>query len=147
MSAIAGPLVDTTDRLAKRNALVLAVAQALAGGNSVVIVGTAGIVGGAADACAKAAPDTGAAAPRSRALAVRGARRDIALTDLSTEFRVTVASRSMISSRIAFWFDASLPQRPAGPSKQELSSADLRSQQRLVWIGDRSSSRVGTTPR
>jgi len=46
MSAIAGPIVDTTDRLAKRNALVLAVAQALAGGNSVVIVGTAGIVGG-----------------------------------------------------------------------------------------------------
>src|SRR5215471_5103901 len=46
MSAIAGPFVDTTDRLAKRNALVLAVAQALAGGNSVVIVGTAGIVGG-----------------------------------------------------------------------------------------------------
>ena len=45
MSAIAEPLVDTSDRLAKRNALVLAVAQALAGGNSVVIVGTAGIVG------------------------------------------------------------------------------------------------------
>jgi len=45
MSAIAEPLVDTTDRLAKRNALVLAVAQALAGGNSIVIVGTAGIVG------------------------------------------------------------------------------------------------------
>src|ERR1700692_1036237 len=45
MSAIAEPLVDTGDRLAKRNALVLAVAQALAGGNSVVIVGTAGIVG------------------------------------------------------------------------------------------------------
>jgi MFS family permease len=46
MSAIAEPLVDTSDRLAKRNALVLAAAQALAGGNSVVIVGTAGIVGG-----------------------------------------------------------------------------------------------------
>jgi MFS family permease len=46
MSAIAEPFVDTTDRLAKRNALVLAAAQALAGGNSVVIVGTAGIVGG-----------------------------------------------------------------------------------------------------
>jgi MFS family permease len=45
MSAIAEPLVDTSDRLAKRNALVLAAAQALAGGNSVVIVGTAGIVG------------------------------------------------------------------------------------------------------
>src|SRR5262249_32072424 len=45
MSAIAEPFVDTTDRLAKRNALVLAAAQALAGGNSVVIVGTAGIVG------------------------------------------------------------------------------------------------------
>jgi MFS family permease len=45
MSAIAEPLVDTSDRLAKRNALILAVAQALAGGNSVVIVGTAGIVG------------------------------------------------------------------------------------------------------
>jgi predicted MFS family arabinose efflux permease len=47
MSAIAAPAVDTSDRLAKRNALVLAVAQALAGGNSIVIVGTAGIVGGA----------------------------------------------------------------------------------------------------
>src|SRR5205085_713059 len=47
MSAIAEPFVDTTDRLATRNALVLAAAQALAGGNSVVIVGTAGIVGGA----------------------------------------------------------------------------------------------------
>jgi len=46
MSAIAEPIIDTTDRLAKRNALVLAAAQALAGGNSVVIVGTAGIVGG-----------------------------------------------------------------------------------------------------
>ena len=45
MSAIAGPVVDTTDRLAKRNALVLAAAQALAGGNSIVIVSTAGIVG------------------------------------------------------------------------------------------------------
>ena len=45
MSAIAEPVVDSGDRLAKRNALVLAVAQALAGGNSVVIVGTAGIVG------------------------------------------------------------------------------------------------------
>jgi MFS family permease len=45
MSAIAGPVVDATDRLAKRNALVLAAAQALAGGNSIVIVSTAGIVG------------------------------------------------------------------------------------------------------
>jgi MFS family permease len=45
MSAIAEPMIDATDSLAKRNALVLAVAQALAGGNSVVIVGTAGIVG------------------------------------------------------------------------------------------------------
>jgi len=45
MSAIAEPLVDASDSLAKRNALVLAAAQALAGGNSVVIVGTAGIVG------------------------------------------------------------------------------------------------------
>ena len=45
MSAIAGPIVDTGDRLAKRNALVLAAAQALAGGNSIVIVSTAGIVG------------------------------------------------------------------------------------------------------
>jgi predicted MFS family arabinose efflux permease len=45
MSAIAGPLVDPSDRLAKRNALVLAAAQALAGGNSIVIVSTAGLVG------------------------------------------------------------------------------------------------------
>jgi MFS family permease len=34
------------DRLARRNALVLALAQALAGANSAVIVGTAGIIGG-----------------------------------------------------------------------------------------------------
>jgi predicted MFS family arabinose efflux permease len=46
MSAIAESAVHAGDRLAKRNALVLAVAQALSGGNSVVIVGTAGIVGG-----------------------------------------------------------------------------------------------------
>jgi MFS family permease len=46
MSAIAETAVDRGDHLAKRNALVLALAQALAGGNSVVIVGTAGIVGG-----------------------------------------------------------------------------------------------------
>ncbi len=46
MSAIAEPpaaLID--DRLAKRNAVVLAVAQALAGGNNTVIVATAGIIG------------------------------------------------------------------------------------------------------
>ena len=46
MSAIAEPAIASDDHLAKRNALVLALAQALAGGNSVVIVGTAGIVGG-----------------------------------------------------------------------------------------------------
>jgi len=46
MSDIAGPAIASGDHLAKRNALVLALAQALAGGNSVVIVGTAGIVGG-----------------------------------------------------------------------------------------------------
>ena len=46
MSAIAEPAIVSDDHLAKRNALVLALAQALAGGNSVVIVGTAGIVGG-----------------------------------------------------------------------------------------------------
>jgi predicted MFS family arabinose efflux permease len=47
MSAVAEPFIDASDSLAKRNALVLAAAQALAGGNSVVIVGTAGIVGSA----------------------------------------------------------------------------------------------------
>src|SRR6266849_2306182 len=46
MAVIAEPAVLSGDRLARRNALVLAVAQALSGGNSVVIVGTAGIVGG-----------------------------------------------------------------------------------------------------
>ena len=46
MSAIAEPAtVVPDDRLAKRNALVLAVAQALAGGNNAVIVSTGGIVG------------------------------------------------------------------------------------------------------
>ena len=46
MSVIAdiAPVV-ADDRLAKRNALVLAIAQALAGGNNTVIVATAGIVG------------------------------------------------------------------------------------------------------
>ena len=48
MSAIAERLdAAAGDKLARRNALVLALAQALAGGNSVVIVGTAGIVGSA----------------------------------------------------------------------------------------------------
>ena len=46
MSAIAdSPTLLIDDRLAKRNAIVLAVAQALAGGNNTVIVATAGIIG------------------------------------------------------------------------------------------------------
>ncbi len=46
MSAVAeAPSFAADDRLAKRNALVLAVAQALAGGNNAVIVSTGGIVG------------------------------------------------------------------------------------------------------
>jgi len=47
MSALAQPVVDVAadDHLARRNALVLAIAQALAGGNSTVLVATAGIVG------------------------------------------------------------------------------------------------------
>lgn len=47
MSAIAEPVAIpvTDDRLARRNALVLAAAQALAGGNATVIFGSAGIVG------------------------------------------------------------------------------------------------------
>ncbi len=46
MSVIAdiSPVV-ADDRLAKRNALVLAIAQALAGGNNTVIAATAGIIG------------------------------------------------------------------------------------------------------
>ncbi len=47
MSALAEPVLDVADgdRLARRNALVLAVTQALAGGNNTVLVATAGIVG------------------------------------------------------------------------------------------------------
>ena len=46
MSAVAEPFdVAADDSLARRNALVLAVAQALAGGNNTVVVATAGIVG------------------------------------------------------------------------------------------------------
>ena len=47
MSVLAQPVVDVAadDHLARRNALVLAVTQALAGGNSTVLVATAGIVG------------------------------------------------------------------------------------------------------
>jgi predicted MFS family arabinose efflux permease len=47
MSALAEPVLTVAagDRLARRNALVLAVTQALAGGNNSVLVATAGIVG------------------------------------------------------------------------------------------------------
>jgi predicted MFS family arabinose efflux permease len=46
MAVIAEPAIDVTDdRLAGRNALVLAVAQALAGGNNTVITATTGIIG------------------------------------------------------------------------------------------------------
>src|SRR5262245_41242222 len=47
MSALAEPAMDvaTGDRLARRNAMVLAVTQALAGGNNTVMVATAGLVG------------------------------------------------------------------------------------------------------
>ena len=56
MSAITDPAtVVHDDRLAKRNAVVLAIAQALSGGNNAVIVSTGGIVG------AMLAPDRGMA--------------------------------------------------------------------------------------
>src|SRR5438445_13521596 len=57
MSALADVPADLAagDRLARRNALVLAVAQALAGGNNTVLVATGGIVG------AMLAPDKGLA--------------------------------------------------------------------------------------
>jgi predicted MFS family arabinose efflux permease len=57
MSAIAEPIQHAAfdDGLARRNAMVLAVAQALAGGNNTVIVSTASIVG------AMLAPDKGLA--------------------------------------------------------------------------------------
>jgi MFS family permease len=57
MSAFAEPIAYATvdDKLARRNAVVLAVAQALAGGNNTVIVSTASIVG------AVLAPDPGLA--------------------------------------------------------------------------------------
>ena len=46
MAVVAEPTIDlTNDRLAARNAVVLAVAQALAGGNNTVIVATGGIAG------------------------------------------------------------------------------------------------------
>jgi predicted MFS family arabinose efflux permease len=56
MSAVAEPFAHAhDDRLARRNALVLAVAQALAGGNNTVIVATSAIIG------AVLAPDKGLA--------------------------------------------------------------------------------------
>src|SRR3982074_45072 len=47
MSAVAEPVAHALagDRLARRNALALAIAQALAGGNNTVLVATAAIVG------------------------------------------------------------------------------------------------------
>lgn len=57
MSAVAEPLLHAAidDNLARRNAMVLAVAQALAGGNNTVIVSTSSIIG------AVLAPDKGLA--------------------------------------------------------------------------------------
>ena len=57
MSAVAEPIAHVAhdDRLARRNAMVLAVAQALAGGNNTVIISTASIAG------AVLAPDKGLA--------------------------------------------------------------------------------------
>jgi MFS family permease len=56
MAVAAEPVIDLTDdRLAARNAVVLAVAQALAGGNNTVIVATTGIIG------SMLAPDPGLA--------------------------------------------------------------------------------------
>src|SRR6266446_1956306 len=46
MAVLAAPITEVVDdRLAKHNMLVLAVAQALAGGNASVIVATGGIAG------------------------------------------------------------------------------------------------------
>jgi MFS family permease len=47
MSAVAGTAIDAAagDRLARRNAIILAVAQALAGANNVVLIATGAIVG------------------------------------------------------------------------------------------------------
>ena len=46
MDAVTGtPVVQPDDRLARRNAIVLAVAQALAGGNNTVVLATGGILG------------------------------------------------------------------------------------------------------
>ncbi len=56
MSAVAeAPQITVDDRLARRNALILSVAQALSGGNNAVIISTGGIVG------AMLAPDRGLA--------------------------------------------------------------------------------------
>jgi MFS family permease len=57
MSAVAGPIahVTTDDNLARRNAMVLAAAQALGGANNIIIYSTASIVG------AVLAPDKGLA--------------------------------------------------------------------------------------
>ena len=57
MTAVTDAGFDTAvdDRLARRNALVLSVAQALAGANNTVIVSTGGIVG------STLAPDPGLA--------------------------------------------------------------------------------------
>ena len=47
MAVLAEPSIEVPgDRLARRNALVLAVAQGLAGGNNIVIVSTAAIIAG-----------------------------------------------------------------------------------------------------
>ena len=86
MSVIADltPIV-ADDRLAKRNALVLAVAQALAGGNNTVIVATAGIVG------AMLAPDRGLA---TLPVSVHGVRHVARHAAASAIWRGTTAAAS-----------------------------------------------------
>src|SRR5262249_38658929 len=63
MSAVADTARDdaTDDRLARRNALVLAVALALAGANNIVLVATGGLVGAGLAPGPRLAPDRGLA--------------------------------------------------------------------------------------
>jgi MFS family permease len=103
MSAVAEPTIFTTDdKLARRNAIVLAAAQALAGGNNIVIFASASIVG------AQLAPSKGLATLPITTLVVGMWLGTLPVGALARRFGrrfalLTGTGFGMLSGLISFW--------------------------------------------
>jgi len=103
MSAVAEPvMLVSDDKLARRNAMVLAVAQALAGGNNIVIFASASIVG------AQLAPSKGLATLPITALVVGMWLGTLPVGALARRFGrraalVTGTGFGMVSGLISYW--------------------------------------------